>query len=226
MLKRNEEKFQKMQEKFEEALKNMEAMDDEELYDYIDDQADTTLYMGTGIHAIVDDITFLIPIDLEELKNYFGIDENTKRCKEFGLKYVLNEKYLIEKCEVLEYFLSKKRDIVFASMRNYIEKKLTDNGINEKYNTLIEKLNSLEDENFADYIFKESSLIENRLSGGLHGFIDDMEFEIEFDNNDLPELTQDERIKYFLIEKREDVIKSLENSREEELKMYLESERF
>ena len=226
MLKRNEEKFQRMQEKFEEAIKNMEAMDDEELYDYIDDQADTTLYMGTGIHAIVDDITFLIPIDLEELKDYFGIDENTERCKEYGIKYVLNEKYLMEKCEVLEYFLAKKREEVFESMRNYIEKKLTDNGINEKYDALIEKLNSMEDEDFANYIIKESDMLTNTLSGGIYGNFDGMEFEIEIDKNILPELSQDERNKHILIEKREDVIKALKEAKDEELKMYLESESF
>ena len=53
-----------------------------------------------------------------------------------------------------------------------------------------------------------------------------MEFEIEIDKNILPELSQDERNKHILIEKREDVIKALKEAKDEELKMYLESESF
>lgn len=225
MTKRNEEKFKKLAESFNKTLAKMKAMNDEELYEYLDEEADVEVLRRNGISGSIDLLFFEIPFTDEELADFLNIDLDPEKHRIMGVKAALNIERLINKYEILEHFLIEKKDEFYKSIEDYIEMKLTDNGINKKYNDLIEKLNSMKDEEFADYICKES-LLESKLSGGLHGFIDGMEFEITFDKNALLELSEDERNKYFLIKKREDVIKSLENSKEEELKLYLESETF
>lgn len=225
MTKRNEEKFKRLEESFNKTLEKMQAMNDEELAEYIDDEATINFFQDSGISGFIDLLFFKIPFTKEELADFLDIDLNPENHRTVGIKATLNIQYLMNKPEILEHFLIAKKDEFYKSIKDYMEMKLTDNGINKKYDDLIKKLNSMEDEEFADYICKES-LLESKLSGGLHGFIDGMEFEIAFDKNSLSELSQDERNKHFLIEKREDVIKSLENSKEEELKLYLESETY
>lgn len=225
MLKRNEEKFKKLAESFNKTLAKMKAMNDEELYEYLDEEADVEVLRRNGISGSIDLLFFEIPFTDEELADFLNIDLDPEKHRTVGVKATLNIQRLINKYEILEHFLIEKKDEFYKSIEDYIEMKLTDNGINKKYDDLIKKLNSMEDEEFADYICK-GSLLESKLSGGLHGFIDGMEFEIAFDKNALSELSQDERNKHFLIEKRRDLIQSLKNSKEEELKLYLESETF
>jgi hypothetical protein len=230
MIKRNEEKFKRLAENFNRTLEKMKAMNDEELCDYIDDEADKMFFIGSGISGSIDLLFFNIPFTTEELADYLEVDKNSEECRSKGFKYVLNEKYLFNKCEVLEHFLIDKKEEFYKSITDYVEKKLTDNGINKRYDDLIEKLNSMEDEEFANYIYGETVILTNTLSGGIYGMIDEVEFETKGDG--LLNLSKEDNIdeetmyKNIITSKRYEIIDSLKKSKEEELKLYLESDTF
>lgn len=227
MIKRNEEKFKRLAESFNRTLEKMKAMNDEELCDYIDDEADKMFFMGSGIWGSIDLISFNIPFTGEELANYLEVEVKNGRCSSD-----LNKKYLMNKFAVLEHFLIEKKEEFYKSITDYIEEKLTDNGINKKYDDLIEKLNSMENEEFADYMYRRTDLLTNTLSGGIYGVIDGAEFETKPNSDgvlNLPEEdnTDEEKMyKNILVNKRCEIIESLNKSKEEELKLYLESDTF
>lgn len=227
MIKRNEEKFKKLAENFNRTLEKMKSMNNEELCDYIDDEADKMFFMGSGIWGSIDLLSFNIPFTGEELANYLDVEVKNGRCSS-----ELNKKYLMNKFAVLEHFLIEKKEEFYKSITDYIEKKLTDNGINKKYDDLIEKLNSMEDEEFADYMYRGTDLLTNTLSGGIYGVIDGAEFETKPNSYGVLNLpkddnTDEEKIyKTILVNKRCEIIESLKKSKEEELKLYLESETF
>ncbi|MFR9276594.1 MAG: hypothetical protein ACLVK5_00605 [Peptoniphilus senegalensis] len=227
MTKRNEEKFRKLSESFNRTLEKMKAMNDEELCDYIDDEADKMFSRGSGICGSIDLLFFEIPFTTEELANYLDVEVKNGRCSSN-----LNKNYLMNEFEVLEHFLIEKKEEFYKSITDYIEMKLTDNGINKKYDDLIEKLNSMDDEEFADYMYRETDLLTNTLSGGIYGFIGGAEFETKPNSDEVLNLpkednTDEEKMyKTILVNKRREIIESLKKSKEEELKMYLESETF
>lgn len=230
MIKRNEEKFKRLAENFDETLKRMQAMNDEELCDYIDDEADKMFFMGSGISGSIDLLSFNIPFTTEELADYLKVDINSEECRSKGFRYILNEKYLLNKCEVLEHFLIEKKEEFYKSITDYIEKKLTDNGINKRYDDLIEKLNSMEDEEFANYIYGGTVILTNTLSGGIYGMIDEIEFETKGDgllNLSKEDSANEEKMyKTTLVNKRKEIMESIKRFKEEELKLYLESDTF
>lgn len=225
MTKRNEEKFKRLAENFNRTLEKMKAMNDEELCDYIDDEADKMFFMGSGIWGSIDLLSFNIPFTTEELANYLDVEVKNGRCISD-----LNKKYLMKEFEVLEHFLIEKKEEFYKSITDYIEEKLTDNGINKKYDDIIEQLNSMEDEEFANYIYGGTVVLTNTLSGGIYGMIDEVEFETKGDGLlNLPEEdnTDEEKMyKTILVNKRCEIIESLKKSKEKELKLYLESDTF
>lgn len=227
MTKRNEEKFKRLEESFNKTLKRMQAMNDEELCDYIDDEADMMFSRGSGIWGSIDLLFFKIPFTTKELANYLDVEVKNGRCSSD-----LNKKYLMNEFEVLEHFLIEKKEEFYKSITDYIEEKLTDNGINKKYDDIIERLNSMENEEFANYIYARSDLLTRTLSGGIYGFIDEAEFETK-PNSDVAlnlskEVNIDEERMYksIITSQRCEIIDSLKKSREEELKLYLESDTF
>ena len=230
MTKRNEEKFKRLAENFNETLTRMQAMNDEELCDYIDDEATMMFFIGSGISGSIDLLSFNIPFTTEELADYLKVDMNSEECKSMGFRYVLNEKYLLNKCEVLEHFLIDKKEEFYKSITDYVEKKLTDNGINKRYDDLIEKLDSMEDEEFANYIYGGTVILTNTLSGGIYGMIDEIEFETKGDgllNLSKEDSANEEKMyKTTLINKRKEIMESIKRFKEEELKLYLESDTF
>ena len=104
MIKRNEEKFRKLAESFNNTLKRMQVMNDEELCEYISDEADKMFSRGSGICGSIDLLFFNIPFTTEELANYLDVEVKNGRCSSD-----LNKKYLMNKSEVLEHFLIEKR---------------------------------------------------------------------------------------------------------------------
>lgn len=227
MTKRNEEKFKRLAENFNRTLEKMKAMNDEELCDYIDDEADMMFSRGSGIWGSIDLLFFKIPFTTEELANYLNVEVKNGRCSSDLIK-----KYSMKKFEVLEHFLIEKKEEFFKSITDYIEEKLTDNGINQKYDEIIEKLNSMKDEEFANYIYARSDLLTNTLSGGIYGFIDGAEFETKPNSDGVLNLPKDKNTdeekmyKSIITSQRCQIIDSLKKSKEEELKLYLESDTF
>lgn len=225
MIKRNEKKFKKLAESFNKTLEKMKAMNDEELCDYIDDEANKMFFMGSGICGSIDLLSFNIPFTGEELANYLEVEVKNGRCSSD-----LNKKYLMNKFAVLEHFLIEKKEEFYKSITDYIENKLTDNGINKKYDDLIEKLNSMEDEDFADYMYRGTDLLTNTLSGGIYGMIDEVEFETKGDGLlNLPKedsVNEEKMYKTTLVNKRKEIMESIKRFKEEELKLYLESDTF
>lgn len=230
MIKRNEEKFKRLAENFNETLTRIQEMNDEELCDYIDDEATMMFFMGSGISGSIDLLSFNIPFTTEELADYLKVDMNSEECRSKGFIYVLNEKYLLNKCEVLEHFLIDKKEELYKSITDYVEKKLTDNGINKRYDDLIEKLDSMEDEEFANYIYGRTVILTNTLSGGIYGMIDEVEFETKGDGLlNLPKedsVNEEKMYKTTLVNKRKEIMESIKRFKEEELKLYLESDTF
>ena len=109
MTKRNEEKFKRLAENFNETLTRMQAMNDEELCDYIDDEATTMFFMGSGISGSIDLLSFNIPFTTEELVDFLKINLNSENYGIVGLKAILNIQYLMNKPEILEHFLIAKK---------------------------------------------------------------------------------------------------------------------
>lgn len=225
MIKRNEEKFKRLAENFDETLKRMQVMNDEELCDYIDDEADKMFFMGSGIRGSINLLSFNIPFTTEELANYLDVEVKNGRCSSD-----LNKKYLMNEFKVLEHFLIQKKEEFYKSITDYIEMKLTDNGINKRYDDLIEKLDSMEDEEFANYIYGGTVILTNTLSGGIYGMIDEVEFETKGDGllnlSKEDSMNEEKMYKTTLVDKRKEIMGSIKKSKEEELALYLESDTF
>lgn len=225
MTKRNEEKFKRLEESFNKTLKRMQAMNDQELCDYIDDEADTMFSRGSGIWGSIDLLFFKIPFTTEELANYLDVEVKNGRCSSD-----LNKKYLMNEYKVLEHFLIEKKEEFYKSITDYVEKKLTDNGINKRYDDLMEKLDSMGDEEFANYIYGGTVILTNTLSGGIYGMIDEVEFETKGDGLlNLPKedsVNEEKMYKTTLVNKRKEIMESIKRFKEEELKLYLESDTF
>lgn len=230
MTKRNEEKFKRLAENFNETLTRMQAMNDEELYEYIDDEATMMFFMGSGISGSIDLLSFNIPFTTEELVDFLNINLNSENYGIVGLKAILNIQYLMNKPEILEHFLIAKKDEFYKSIKDYMEMKITDNGINKKYDDLIKKLDSMEDEEFANYIYGRTVILTNTLSGGIYGMIDEVEFETKGDGLlNLPKedsVNEEKMYKTTLVDKRKEIMGSIKKSKEEELALYLESDTF
>lgn len=234
MIKRNEEKFKRLAENFDRSLEKLKAMNDEELCNYIIQKASMMFFVDTGISGSIDSLDafllFKIPFTREELADYLNIDLNPANFGTVGLRTTLNMQYLKNKSEILKHFLIEKKEEFYKSITDYMEKKLTDNGINKRYDDLIAKLNSIEGEEFANYIYKETVILTNTLSGGIYGMIDGVEFKTSGDgllNLPKEDIVNEEKMYItILANKRIEIINSIKKSKERELKLYLESEGF